>query len=96
MATAAVSLNTKISPEEKAEFTRTAEALGLTPSAAIKIFVRMFNDCGGFPFEVRRQDRTEGVLRLDASQFDAFAKALDAPMPAEAQALISRDFEWAE
>ena len=96
MATAAVSLNTKISPEEKAEFTRTAEALGLTPSAAIKIFVRMFNDCGGFPFEVRRKDRAEGALRLDPSHFDAFANALDEPMPSQAQALLAKDFEWSE
>lgn len=96
MATAAVSLNTKISPEEKAEFTRTAEALGLTPSAAIKIFVRMFNDCGGFPFEVRRHTRAEGVLRLDAEQFERFERALEEPVPPEAQALLSKDFEWAE
>lgn len=47
------SLNTRISLSDKELFVKTTESLGLTPSAAIKIFVRMFNQCGGFPFEVR-------------------------------------------
>ena len=50
---AITSLNTKISVTDKELFVKTTEALGLTPSGAIKIFVRMFNQCGGFPFEVR-------------------------------------------
>lgn len=45
--------NTKIPLSDKELFVKTTESLGLTPSAAIKIFVRMFNQCGGFPFEVR-------------------------------------------
>ena len=48
---AITSLNTKISLTDKELFVKTTESLGLTPSAAIKIFVRMFNQCGGF--EVR-------------------------------------------
>lgn len=48
-----VSLNTKIDLDEKLEFQRTTEALGMTPSSAIKVFVRMFNLYGGFPFDVR-------------------------------------------
>ena len=54
---AVASLNTKIDPQEKEAFVRNAEALGMTPSAAIKIFVRMFNQCKGFPFDVRLQPR---------------------------------------
>ncbi len=54
---ATVSLNTKIDIREKQEFQANAEALGMTPSAAIKVFVRMFNQCKGFPFEVRAQPR---------------------------------------
>lgn len=50
---ATTSLNTKISIADKELFVKTAASLGLTPSAAIKIFVRSFNQCGGFPFEVR-------------------------------------------
>ena len=50
---ATTSLNTKIDPEEKRQFVANAEALGMTPSAAIKVFVRMFNACKGFPFAVR-------------------------------------------
>ena len=52
---ATASLNTKIDLKEKNEFQANAEALGMTPSAAIKIFVRMFNQCKGFPFDVRLQ-----------------------------------------
>lgn len=52
---ATASLNTKIDLKEKNEFQANAEALGMTPSAAIKVFVRMFNQCKGFPFDVRLQ-----------------------------------------
>lgn len=52
---ATVSLNTKIDLKEKNDFLANTEALGMTPSAAIKIFVRMFNQCKGFPFDVRLQ-----------------------------------------
>ena len=51
------SLNTKIDPEEKRQFVENTAALGMTPSAAVKIFVRMFNECKGFPFAVRLQPR---------------------------------------
>lgn len=50
---ATVSLNTKIDAREKEEFVANAESLGMTPSAAIKVFVRMFNRCKGFPFDLR-------------------------------------------
>lgn len=52
MATMA-SLNTKIDLQQKNEFIRNTAALGMTPSAAIKVFVRMFNLHKGFPFDVR-------------------------------------------
>lgn len=50
---ATASLNTKLDFNEKQEFVSNAEALGMSPSAAIKIFVSMFNRCKGFPFDVR-------------------------------------------
>ena len=95
MATMTASLNTKISLSEKEEFQRNTEALGLTPSAAIKIFVRMFNECGGFPFEVRRPVE-RSVTYVSPEEFDSFSRALDEPMPAEAEALLNREFEWAK
>ena len=52
---ALVSLNTKVDPQEKTAFVENAEALGMTASGAIKVFARMFNECRGFPFEVRRR-----------------------------------------
>ena len=57
MMSATTSLNTKIDLQEKRDFQANAEALGMTPSAAIKVFVRMFNQCKGFPFDVRLQPR---------------------------------------
>ena len=54
MCARAVSLNTKIDPQEKEVFIETCESLGMTPSSAIKVFVRVFNEHGGFPFELRR------------------------------------------
>lgn len=50
---ATASLNTKIDPQEKREFVKVAESLGMSPSAAVRIFVKRFNDCKGFPFDVR-------------------------------------------
>ena len=65
-----VSLNTKLPFEEKELFTEIAESLGMTPSAAIRIFVRKFNEHQGFPFAVRKdfpmsdEERRE-ILALD-------------------------------
>lgn len=52
-----VSLNVKISAEEKRRFVETAKAVGLTPSAAIKAFVHKFCEYGGMPFELRKEPR---------------------------------------
>lgn len=52
-----VSLNTKMPKEEKELFVQTAADLGMTPSSVIKVFVRKFNEYGGFPFEVRSTRR---------------------------------------
>ena len=50
-------MSIKLDSEEKLLFAQNAEAIGLTPSAAVKVFVRRFNECGGFPFDVRRAPR---------------------------------------
>ena len=57
MAEVQVSLNTKITAEEKRLFVETAKAVGLTPSAAIKAFVHKFCEYGGKPFELRRDPK---------------------------------------
>ena len=51
---ATVTLNTKLTPDEKQKFVETSEALGLSSSSALKVLIRKFNEVGGFPFEVRR------------------------------------------
>lgn len=93
MALRTTSLNTNISVDEKEEFKRNTEALGLTPSAAIKIFVHMFNECGGFPFELRRRV-VQNTTYVSEPDFEAFSKALEQPMPTEAIELLNRDFSW--
>ena len=96
MATTMTSLNTKLSVEEKEEFVRTTAALGLTTSSAIKVFVRMFNECGGFPFDVRRPVDSESVTYLSDKDHEAFVRALDEPIPRAARSLLEREFEWAD
>lgn len=64
------SLNTKIDLEDKLAFQRNAEALGMTPSAAIKVFVKMFNQCGGFPFEVRLQPHINYEADIPMASFE--------------------------
>lgn len=51
---ATATLNTKVDEQEKQRFVATAESLGMNASTALKVFVRKFNECGGFPFEVRK------------------------------------------
>lgn len=94
MATTMTSLNTKLSTEEKDAFIRNTAALGMTPSAAIKVFVHMFNECGGFPFEVRRQMSDETTTYLSAEDYERFANALDTAVPAATRELLDREFTW--
>ncbi len=49
-----VTFEIDLTPEEKETFVQTAEALGLTPSEVLRVFIRAFNEAGGFPFDVRR------------------------------------------
>ena len=61
------SLNTKLPSEEKAQFVKTAEALGMTPSAVIRVFVSRFNEYQGFPFPVRKEIPLSDEERLDTA-----------------------------
>ena len=67
---ATASLNTKLNREDKRIFVETAQSLGITPSNAVRIFVRAFNEWGGFPFEIRRSfplsaDERQSLQELD-------------------------------
>lgn len=44
------------------EFTRIARALGLSRSAAVSVFMRQFNQAGGFPFDVRVGRHTAPIV----------------------------------
>ena len=50
---AAATLNARVDAADKEQFAATASALGISPSAAVNVFVRKFNEVGGFPFDVR-------------------------------------------
>ena len=45
-------ISVKITREEKELFFETAKEVGLTPSEAIRLFVRAFIEQGGLPFDV--------------------------------------------
>ena len=59
-------------------------------------FVRMFNECGGFPFDVRRPVDSESVTYLSDKDHEVFVCALDEPVPRAARSLLEREFEWAD
>ncbi|MDR1422437.1 MAG: hypothetical protein LBI64_06195, partial [Coriobacteriales bacterium] len=68
------SLNTKLPVDEKKLFTETAASLGMTPSAAIRVFVCKFNEYQGFPFAVRRAVPMSDIERREIELLD---KAID-------------------
>jgi addiction module RelB/DinJ family antitoxin len=69
------SLNTKLPADEKELFAETAESLGMTPSAVIRVFVRKFNEYQGFPFAVRR---TIPMSEAERREIEMLDKAIDA------------------
>lgn len=46
---ATATLNARVDAADKEQFAATASALGISPSAAVNVFVRKFNEVGGFP-----------------------------------------------
>lgn len=48
------SLNVKIDAEDKRLFAEYTSRLGTTPSNAVRMFVKAFNEFQGFPFETSR------------------------------------------
>lgn len=53
MASAAINapLSTKVTDAEKRRFVETCDAIGTSPSNALRMFVSAFNRRGGFPFD---------------------------------------------
>lgn len=47
-------LNVKVDASDKQKFTTFTHALGTTPSNAIRMFIKAFNEYQGFPFNVSR------------------------------------------
>lgn len=64
------SLNTKLPVKEKELFTKTAESLGMTPSAVIRVFVHQFNEYQGFPFAVRKGFPMSEEERAELAELD--------------------------
>ena len=50
-------LNVKIDAEDKRLFSQYAHEMGTTPSNAVRMFVRAFNEYKGFPFDTSRPYR---------------------------------------
>lgn len=68
MATATVPLGNRVDAHLKSRFDETAADLGLTPTAALTVFMKRFVDDGGFPFDVRKPtpSKSEFVSEMDA------------------------------
>lgn len=66
--TATVPLGSRVDANLKREFDTTAEELGLTPTAALTVFMKRFVADGGFPFEVRKRVPTQSEF---AAEMDA-------------------------
>lgn len=51
MAAITDSISAKVKPEEKTQFVEVCDAIGTSPSNAIRMFIAAFNRRGGFPFD---------------------------------------------
>lgn len=67
-ASTTIPLGNRVDINLKREFDSTAEELGLTPTAALTVFMKRFVSEGGFPFEVRLRTPTQAEF---TSEMDA-------------------------
>lgn len=51
-----VQISTTVDEADKIKFEKISQSLGITPADAIRVFIKKFEEVGGFPFEVRRFD----------------------------------------
>lgn len=89
MVTKNASLNVKLPLQDKQKFEETSARLGISPSAAVRIFACKFNEYGGFPFLVQtgepqsesvQQDLArlrEELRRGTAKTYDSFDEILE-------------------
>ncbi|ERI05874.1 hypothetical protein [Atopobium sp. oral taxon 810] len=47
---------TRVEDDQAEIFRETTRRLGTTPADAIRVFIYSFNECGGFPYDVRLRD----------------------------------------
>jgi len=52
-------LATRVDEQQEREFRENTYKLGTTPSDAMRMFIAAFNECRGFPYEVRIGALTE-------------------------------------
>ena len=71
MSTAMENLNVKIDAEDKRVFVELARQMGTTPSNAVRMFVRAFNDFKGFPFDTSRPYGMTAEARRAYEEADA-------------------------
>lgn len=64
-ASTTIPLGNRVDVNLKREFDSTAEELGLTPTAALTVFMKRFVSDGGFPFEVRRRTPTQAEFTAE-------------------------------
>lgn len=64
-------LNVKIDAEDKRLFAKYAHEIGTTPSNAVRMFVRAFNEYEGFPFDTSRPYRLSAEAQRAYDEADA-------------------------
>jgi DNA-damage-inducible protein J len=64
-------LATRVDAEQEKKFRETTYRLGTTPADALRMFIATFNECRGFPYDVRIMTKTE------AEPFDNEDDAVD-------------------
>lgn len=67
-------LNVKIDHSDKLLFTELTRQLGTTPSNAVRMFVRAFNEHQGFPFDTSRPYRMSAEVQAAYDEADTVIK----------------------
>ena len=65
---AGVQIATRVSEDQSRQFRETTQAIGTTPSDALRMFISAFNTAGGFPY----------IPRTNPVQVEAFNNEEDA------------------
>jgi DNA-damage-inducible protein J len=70
-------LATRVDEEQERLFRENTRRLGTTPADAMRMFVATFNECGGFPYDVRIGARTKTGTHPQAEPFATEQEAMD-------------------